>query len=157
MRHVILTILLFFWIVIAFAQLTGKVVGVHDGDSFTLLTANNTQYKIRLNGIDCPELKQDFGNVAKQFTSSLIFGKFVTVQTEKKDRYGRMLGVVVLENGKVLNEELLRYGYAWHFKKYNNNSKWAKLEINARKNKLGLWKQTNPIAPWDYRKAKKHK
>ena len=137
--------------------LYGKVVGVHDGDSFTLLDDNNVQYKIRLNGIDCPELKQAFGKTAKQFVSALIFDKYVTVETTKNDRYGRCIGIVKLANGKILNEELLKSGYAWHFLKYDKNPVWSYYEDMARKHKLGLWSEPNPIAPWDWRKSRKRR
>jgi micrococcal nuclease len=139
------------------AQITGKVVGVHDGDTFTLLTKENVQYKVRLHGVDCPELKQDFGKVCKKYTSDVIFNKTVKVEYSKKDRYGRIVGIVISPNGKTLNEELLRYGYAWHYIKYDQNPKWDKLESDARNAKLGLWKQTNATPPWDYRKEKKKK
>jgi micrococcal nuclease len=139
------------------AQITGKVVGVHDGDTFTLLTKENVQYKVRLHGVDCPELKQDFGKVCKKYTSDVIFNKTVKVEYSKKDRYGRIVGIVILPNGKILNEELLRYGYGWHYLKYDTNPKWTKLETEAKEAKLGLWKQPNATPPWDYRKEKKRK
>jgi len=136
------------------AQITGRVVGVHDGDSFTLLDNDKRQYKIRLHGIDCPELKQDFGNAAKRFTSNLIFNTFVKVVTNGKDRYGRIIGLVHTQDGLILNEELLKAGMAWHFKKYDQTSKWSEFEISARKSKIGLWSQPNPVPPWDWRNNK---
>jgi endonuclease YncB( thermonuclease family) len=78
--------------------------------------------KIRLHGVYCPELKQDYGQRAKQFTSSQIFGKTVTVKSSKKDRYGRTIGTVYLANGQILNELLLQNGLAWHSKKYDSNT-----------------------------------
>lgn len=137
--------------------LYGRVVGVHDGDSFTLLDDNNVQYKIRLHGIDCPELNQPFGKAAKQFVSDLIFGKYVNVETNKKDRYGRTIGIVTLANNTILNEVTLKNGYAWHYLEYDTNPLWSELETNAKANKLGLWLDLNPIAPWEWRKLKKHK
>jgi micrococcal nuclease len=152
-----LIILFLFCTNLIIAQITGKVVGVHDGDTFTLLTKENVQYKVRLHGIDCPELKQDYGKAAKKFTSDLIFNQMVKVESNKKDRYGRIVGTVILPNIKVLNEELLKYGYAWHYLKYDSNPKWNKLESEARKAKLGLWQQPNATPLWDYRKEKKKK
>lgn len=148
----VLLIALFLFPVLLFAQLSGKVVGVHDGDTFTLLTKDTIQVKVRLHGIDCPELKQDFGQKAKQFTSSKIFGKTITVQSKGKDRYGRVLGIVKLSDGSVLNELLLSNGLAWHYKKYDSNAAWAQLEVKARQAKAGLWAMPNPVAPWDWRK-----
>lgn len=138
-------------------QLRGKVVSVADGDTFTLLTRDNKQIKIRLHGVDCPEKKQDFGARAQQFTSSMVFGKEVAVEVKKKDRYGRSTALVYLADGKMLNEELLREGYAWHYKTYDKNPAWAALEAEARKDKRGLWAAKRPVAPWTYRKNRKKK
>lgn len=130
-----------------------KVVGVHDGDSITVLSSSNQQIKVRLEGIDCPELKQDFGQKAKQYTSSLCFQKQVRIVTTGKDRYGRTLAFVYVGN-TCINRELLKAGMAWHFKKYNSNSELGKLESIARSKKIGLWSQPSPIPPWDFRKKK---
>ena len=131
----------------------GKVVGVHDGDSITVLSSSNQQIKVRLEGIDCPELKQDFGQKAKQYTSSLCFQKQVRIVTTGKDRYGRTLAFVYVGN-TCINKELLKAGMAWHFKKYNSSSELGKLESTARSKKTGLWSQPSPIPPWDFRKKK---
>jgi len=72
--------------------ITGKVVGVSDGDTITVLDADKRQHKIRLEGIDAPESSQDYGSRAKQSLSDLVFGKTVTVTSSKRDRYGRVLG-----------------------------------------------------------------
>ena len=132
----------------------GKVIGVHDGDSITLLLENNIELKVRLEGIDCPEKKQDFGNVAKQFTADLAFSKNVIVQKTGVDKYGRTLGYVILPDSTILNEELLKAGLAWHFVKYNSSPKLSQLESEAKSQKIGLWQMPNPIAPWDFRKNK---
>jgi micrococcal nuclease len=130
---------------------TGKVVGVKDGDTIEVLFEGSVQ-TVRLLDIDCPEKSQAFGMKAKQFTSDFCFGKIVTVENfGKKDKYDRILGTVTLD-GKTLNEVLLKAGYAWHYKKYSDKQDYADMENNARKNKLGLWVDENPIAPWDYRK-----
>ena len=130
-----------------------KVVGVHDGDSITVLSSSNQQIKVRLEGIDCPELKQDYGQKAKQYTSSLCFQKQVRIETTGKDRYGRTLAFVYVGN-TCINRELLKAGMAWHFKKYNSSSELGKLESTARSKKTGLWSQPSPIPPWDFRKKK---
>jgi micrococcal nuclease len=136
-----------------FSQFEGKVVSVADGDTFTMIV-DNEQVKIRLHGIDCPEKSQDFGLVAKEFLSDYVFGKFVTVQNMDTDRYGRIIGMVTID-GTNVNEELLKAGLAWHYIKYDNNSKWKQLEETARKSKKGLWVQANAIPPWGYRREKK--
>jgi micrococcal nuclease len=154
MKKSILLLLLLSISIHTFA-LYGRVVGVHDGDSFTLLDDNNVQYKIRLHGIDCPELNQPFGKAAKQFVSALIFGQYVNVETSKKDHAGRTIGIVTLANHIILNEAILKNGYAWHCLEYDSNPNWTELETNAKLNKLGLWIDSNPIAPWVWRKMKK--
>lgn len=135
--------------------LFGRVVGVHDGDSFTLLDDKNVEHKIRLHGIDCPELKQAYGKAAKYFVSNQIFNQYVTVETSKKDRYGREIGMVIMSDGKILNEEILKGGYAWHYLEYDTNPLWTQMEFNAKTARIGLWADNYPIAPWIWRKMKK--
>lgn len=135
---------------------TGKVVGVHDGDTATVLDENKQQHKIRFNGIDAPELKQDFGNRSKQNLSDLIFGKTVTVKVDKKDKYNRAVGIVFLD-GRDINIEQIKAGLAWHYKKYaseqseSDRKLYSEAEVAAQNAKLGLWSQPNPTAPWAYR------
>jgi endonuclease YncB( thermonuclease family) len=131
-------------------QLLGEVVAVHDGDTLTLLVGT-TQHKIRLNGIDAPELGQAFGSRARQFLSGLCFGKTVTVRVVDIDRYGREVGDVYV-NGVFVNAELVRAGMAWHYKQYSKDAKLAALENEARSGKRGLWADARPVAPWKYRK-----
>ena len=137
------------------SSIQGKVIHVADGDTITVLQ-NSKQYKIRLHGIDTPEKKQNFGHKAKKFTSSMIFNQRVKVITYSTGKYGRTIGVVYLGN-QCLNEELVKNGLAWVYKKYCSESfcnHWLQLEKNARKNKLGLWINNNPVPPWDFRKGK---
>lgn len=141
-----------------FAQvISGKVVKIADGDTFTLLVNNHDQVKVRLDGIDAPEKKQAFGNKAKQYLSSMIWGVPVTVKVLKKDRYGRSIGKVSTAKVKDVNLEMIKAGYAWHYKEYNKEKSYASAEINARKRKLGLWQDKNPIKPQSFRKAKRKK
>ena len=134
-------------------DLTGKVVSVYDGDTITVLS-DNTQHKIRLEGIDTPESKQPFGNKAKQAMSGMVFGKQVKVVWKKKDRYGRTLGHVYV-NGKWTNLQMIEQGMAWHYKQYSKDTELAYAEVEARKNRLGLWADKAPVAPWDWRKGKR--
>lgn len=138
------------------ANLTGKVVAVADGDTFTLLVNGNRQQKIRLHGVDCPEKRQDFGQVAKDFTSKQVFGKTITVKPTDIDRYGRTIAIVLLPDQVSLNELLLKNGLAWHYTQYDKNPHWYKLEQIARKNKVGLWRQPNAVAPWTFRHTKRN-
>lgn len=133
----------------------GKVTAVKDGDTIEVLS-NRTLYKVRLDGIDCPEKKQPWGTQAKSFVSNAAFGKKVRLVISSKDRYGRYLAFVYLPNGKNLNHELLKHGLAWHYKQYSKDKKMADMEAIARKNKTGLWSDKNPQAPWEYRKKTKN-
>jgi micrococcal nuclease len=147
-------LLLLVWLPLPlYSQLIGKVVSIADGDTFTMLI-NNEQIKIRLHGIDCPEKSQDFGNVAKEFLSDLVFGRTVSVKKLDTDRYGRTIGMVLMDSLNI-NEELLKAGLAWHYKYYDKNVLWAQLEDTARKEKKGIWSMPSPIPPWDYRKVKR--
>jgi micrococcal nuclease len=154
----LIVILLVPFISHAQSSIQGKVVGVADGDTITVLQ-NSKQYKIRLYGIDTPEKKQDFGQKAKQFTSSMVFKQHVKVVVYNTGKYGRTIGVVYIGQ-KCLNEELVKNGLAWIYKRYCSESfcnHWLKLEQDARANKLGLWTYDNPIPPWDFRRGKSNK
>lgn len=130
-----------------------KVIGIKDGDTFVLLIDGKEQ-TIRLAHIDCPEKKQPFGNKAKQFASDICFGKYVIViNNHKFDRNKRLIAELILSDGRNINKEILRNGLAWHFKKYSDSNEYAVLEMQARSNKLGVWSEPNPIAPWDWRKG----
>jgi endonuclease YncB( thermonuclease family) len=128
------------------------VVSVADGDTFTLLTDQKTEIRIRLHGIDCPERTQDFGTVAKKFLSDKIYDKRVSVTQTDIDRYSRMIAIVTLGSENI-NEAMLAAGLAWHYKRYDKNPTWAALEQEARKAKTGLWQNPNPIEPWEYRRS----
>jgi micrococcal nuclease len=135
-------------------EFTAKVIGVKDGDSIDVLYEGKT-ISIRLADVDCPETRksQPFGKAAKKFTSALCFGQMVKVQNQNKfDRYKRLIATIINTQNKNLNEELVIAGLAWHFKQYSTNIEIGKLEITARVNKVGLWKDAYPVAPWDWRK-----
>ncbi len=131
-------------------EITGKVITVKDGDTIEILKAK-MPVTIRLDGIDCPEKRQDFGQKAKEFTSSLCFGKTVKAIISDKDKYDRLIAKVILPDGKVLNEEILKAGYAWHFKRYNSEKRLADMEATARTKRIGLWAGKDPVPPWDFR------
>ena len=135
--------------------ITGKVIKIADGDTFTLLLErDNFEVRVRLNAIDCPEKKQPFSKKAKQHLSDMIFGKRLKVYYKKKDRYGRVLGDVFIDHINV-NKKMVCDGYAWHFKKYSDDPELAKCEENARKQHLGLWQDAHPTPPWEWRKRKR--
>jgi endonuclease YncB( thermonuclease family) len=126
----------------------GKVIHVADGD-------DRRPETIRLNGIDAPEKAQAFGNRAKQFTAELAFGQMVQVIVRDLDRYGRTVADVRLPDGRSLNQEVVRAGYAWWFRRYSRDASLAALESEARTARRGLWADAAPIAPWDWRQAQR--
>jgi len=136
--------------------LQGKVVGISDGDTITVLDSTKTQHKIRLAGIDAPEKAQAFGERSKQHLSELVFGKTVTVDWNKTDRYGRTIGKVVV-NGQDANLSQVKAGLAWYYKQYekeqlaSDRASYSQAEVDARTRKVGLWRDAAPISPWDFR------
>jgi endonuclease YncB( thermonuclease family) len=142
------------------ALLEGKVVSVHDGDTITLLDATQRQHKIRLAGIDAPELSQAFGRVSRQHLADQVAGRTVVIEWSKRDKYQRLVGKVLL-NGRDINITLIEAGLAWHYKKYateqspEDRQRYARAEEQARASRLGLWQDSHAVPPWDYRKAKK--
>ena len=137
------------------AEIIGKVVGVSDGDTITVSdNLDKGKFRIRLNKIDAPEKKQAFGNKAKQYLSSLIFGKQVSVRFKEIDRYGRISGVIYCD-GAEINLVMVQNGYAWHYSYYDKTPAYIQAEKQARADKKGLWADPNPINPYQFRKSQK--
>lgn len=130
------------------------VIRVADGDTFTFLHADNKQEKVRLYGVDAPEQGQDFGTAAKKALSDLVFGNQVRIERKGRDKYKRTLAIVYTPDGRCVNEELLKNGMAWHFKRFDSNPKWAAMEATARTNRKGLWSKPNAIAPSLFRDSR---
>jgi len=143
------TILLIFATLLMSCTNNYEVIGVVDGDTIKV-RINGKEESVRLAHIDCPEKKQDFGQVAKKQTSNLCFGKKVEIVEIDKDRYGRIIGEVYVDD-MYLNLEIIKIGYAWHYKKYSKNFLFSTEEAKARKGKLGLWAGNDPIPPWMWR------
>jgi len=155
----------------AFAlEYRGKVVAVIDGDTIKVLEENKTLHKIRLYGIDAPEKKQPFGSAAKYHLSQMIFGKIVDVQVKNIDRYGREVAEIIFENGDArkrsfgsrisANRSMIMDGYAWAYVQYlkgDDRRFYTELETDAKKERLGLWQDSNPTPPWNFRKSKKRR
>ena len=136
--------------------LQGLVIKVADGDTITVLDANKQQHKIRLNWIDAPESKQAFGQVSKKYLDEMVYKKNVTIEYEKKDMYGRILGFIKID-GKNVNLEMVKAGMAWHYEHFAKNATdYAEAQKQAKLEKKGLWKDPNPIPPWDFRKNAKN-
>lgn len=136
-------------------NLHGEVIKVADGDTFTILDSErNIEDKIRLIGIDCPEIDQEYGIEAKEYLETLILNKNVDIAYQKRDQYGRVLGNVFID-GMNVSEKMLEKGLAWHFIKYSDDPVLEQIEKVARNNKIGLWASQEAIAPWEFRKMNK--
>ena len=113
--------------------------------------------KIRLYGIDTPEIDQSFGTEAKQFLSDQILNKEVEIEVKDTDRYKRLVAVVYLNN-KSMNELLLKEGWAWWYEAYaKKECKYKELQEEAQRRKRGMWRNKGNIPPWEFRKMKKVK
>lgn len=134
--------------------LSGWVVGISDGDSFRLKLDDNEIIRVRLAYVDCPERGQDFYQKAKNFSSEQIFKKSIKISVTDTDRYGRKVGIVYYDD-KILNEELLRNGFAWHYRQYSNSKELQKLENQARVKNIGIWSHSHPMPPWEFRRMRK--
>ena len=165
-RHCILGIALLVLAGGAFAgELAGRVVSVSDGDTVTVLDDAREQHKIRIAGIDAPEKRQAYGERAKQHLSDLVYGKNVVVVWDKRDRYGRLIGrVLVHECDRAACRyaidaglEQLKAGLAWHYKQYEKEQKadervrYSTTEAEARARRDGLWREPDAVPPWQFR------
>ncbi|MDB5344313.1 MAG: nucH [Schlesneria sp.] len=137
-------------------ELRGKVVSIADGDTITILDPDKVQHKIRLQGIDAPEKKQAFGTKSKELLTEKIAGHQVVIEWKEKDRYGRILGEVMLGR-RHINLEMVQEGMAWHYVQYSKSKELERAELQARQARRGLWADKDPIPPWEFRKAAKVK
>lgn len=129
-----------------------EVVSVYDGDSLTVKTANGKKDRVRLWGIDAPELQQKHGKKAQKVLEALVLGRSVEVQEVARDRYARLLAIVVITDGDNVgisaNELMVRGGHAWA----RGSNRWVSDEVQARGEGAGLWKEKRPLEPWKWRK-----
>ena len=135
-------------------QTVGRVVGVQDGDTLTVLGPDQQQIRVRLVGIDAPESRQPYGAASKKSLSDLVFGKEVRLAGQEKDRYGRTLGNVYLGDLWINREQVVR-GLAWHYTYYSDDPSLAAAEAEARQFHRGLWQDRRPVPPWDWRRQGK--
>ncbi|SFI39605.1 thermonuclease family protein [Nitrosomonas sp. Nm34] len=134
----------------------GRVVGVSDGDTITILDDQKQQIRVRLAEIDTPESAQPYGTRAKQELSRIVFGKTVIVKVKDTDRYGRKVGRVYIDDIDV-NAEMVKIGAAWVYRKYARDQNLYALEKQARKKRVGLWRlpEAQQVPPWEWRKTKR--
>lgn len=131
---------------------SGRVVSITDGDTLRVLVSDR-EIVVRLHGIDAPEQSQAFGNASRKWLSDQVFGKTVRVEFRDtgKDRYGRTIGEVFLED-KSINHASVKAGMSWWFQRYAaTDRKLRDLENEARTARRGLWQDANPIPPWEFR------
>ena len=153
--------------------LQGKVVKIADGDTVTIVDDSGKKHRIRLAGIDAPEKNQPYGDISTQGLNILVSGRIVTIEYEKRDRYKRIVGKVLVDPpGEVFcmaldcvkkidaGLEQIKRGLAWHYKKYQGEQSvedrgtYGEAEVGARDKLLGLWKSNEPMAPWEWRRIK---
>ena len=148
--------------IVTAATITGRVVSVHDGDTITVLDESRTQHKIRLSGIDAPELGQAYGRASRDNLANQVAGKAVSIEWSKHDKYGRTVGKVLLDGKDQCLEQVLS-GFAWHYKKYEkeqtpeDRQSYSEAELTAREARLGLWQEKEPLSPWEWRSEQKKK
>lgn len=150
----LLLLLLFAGLGASAQMVQGKLGYVIDGDSFYMMQDNGRRIRVRISGIDAPENEQHFGKEAKEALTELLKDKQISLTPDGSDRQGRMVAHIQVE-GKNVAQELIRQGYAWHYKKYSQDVQLAQLEKEAQANKLGLWKEASPLAPWKFREHAK--
>ena len=161
MKNLIFILLLLLSLLSFAEELTGKVIKVSDGDTITVLDSNNQKYKIRLQGIDAPETQQAFGETSRQSLANLVYDKEVIVLWDKKDKYARILGKVIVD-GRDANYEQLKKGLAWYYKQYENDlsdedkERYSEAEAWARNYTEGLWTDSKSIPPWEFRHKRKN-
>lgn len=142
------------------SSLQGRVVAVADGDTVTVLDADQTTHRIRLQGIDAPESRQAFGQRARQYLAALVHQQEVEVAVDKIDRFGRVVGVIY-RDGEDINLRMVQAGMAWHYRHYareqtpEQRRAYAAAEQQARQEQRGLWADPNPMAPWDFRRTQR--
>lgn len=137
----------------------GRVVGVSDGDTITVLDSTKTRHRIRLAGIDAPESKQAFGQASKKHLSDLVFNRNITLDCGKTDKYRREVCVVMV-NGQDANLAQVKAGMAWWYRKYRSEqtsqerADYEAAEAAAKAGKIGLWSEADPVPPWEWRHPK---
>ena len=132
--------------------LHGQVIDVLDGDTVKLRSDWHI-YKIRLAGIDAPEKQQAYGVQSKIYLEHLIADKDVSIKVLYCDQYGRYVGKIYL-NGKDINGEMIRSGYAWHYNHFDSNPVYAGFMLDAQRSNRGLWQEVYPTPPWIFRKGR---
>lgn len=136
--------------------LRGRVVGVTDGDTITVLDDDNQQHTIRLAEIDAPERGQPWGNRSREVLSALVFNKTVSVQQTDTDRYDRIVARVFVD-GEDVNRAMVEQGAAWAYRQYLTDETLIEIEAEARRSRVGVWSmnEAQTVAPWLWRRGER--
>ncbi len=155
MSTILLATLIAFVEPAAVHELFGEVVSIAVGDTLTVLDAEKVQHKIRLHGIDAPEKGQAFGTASRRALGDKVHCERVRVVWRENDRYGRILGEVYLGK-RHINREMVADGLAWWYRKYApKDRELEEAEVEARDERRGLWRDKEPVPPWEWRKQKR--
>lgn len=159
-RRWMLAAALTLWTTVVLADIIeGKVVGIADGDTLTVLDGEHRQHHVRLMGIDAPEKRQAFGTRSREHLARLAFHRDVVVEFKKTDRYGRIVGKVLVANVDAGLKQI-EAGMAWHYRTYareqspSDRQAYAAAEADARAAGRGLWSESSPQPPWEFRHMK---
>ena len=128
-----------------------KINSIHDGDTINIVNENGKKVKIRLYGIDAPEIKQAYGEKSRHCLEDMLFNKKISYAIEDKDKYGRIVATIYADNVNV-NYEMIKKGCAWSYFQYSKSLRNEFAQFKAKYGRIGLWAQDNPQAPWEYRK-----
>ena len=138
---------------VSFAKpIDAVVVQVIDGDSIQVQQNNKRYILVRLFGIDAPELNQPYGLKSKRYLQKKVLNKPVKIKLLSRDSYGRRLAILFDSDGRNVNLDLIRNGFAWVYKQYYSDPKWLAIQEQASHERVGLWSQKKPIPPWIYRR-----
>ena len=149
--------LLFFPITGITAEIPATVVGITDGDTVRVRIGDEGNYreeKVRLDQVDAPERGQPFGEKSRQYLAGLVHGRTLTLDYSSRDRYGRLVGTLLID-GKSMNAEMVRAGFAWVYRRYMKDENLLLLEAAARENERGLWADPHPVPPWQWRRGRR--
>ena len=135
------------------SSFSAKVIDVHDGDTITVEDSFRNQVKVRLAKIDAPELNQESGRESRKHLCDLIEDATVRIERTGKDDYGRILAIVYDSDGYEVNLQMVKDGWAWHFKKYDQSYNYSQAEENAKWQLKGIWRYGTPTPPWEWRKG----
>lgn len=130
---------------------SAKVIAVMDGDTVLILRAGHKPEKVRMLNIDAPEKSQPYGRQSQQALATMVLKRQAEVQITAHDQYGRLLGQISVD-GRNINEEQVKQGMAWEYSGYHSNRAYIALQSEAQQARRGLWGQTSPQAPWQWRK-----